>query len=392
MPTRINHQLPNGRDSVREIDPAKLIAEGCCHVPGNRIPKIAIIGAGPAGLCAARHVFAENSGCTGKLRLLTQTTNLPKESMEYLDFPYNIDGKSYLTSEEVLGYLHKYADHFNLMPHIKLNHLVKTVAPVGKRWSVLAVDQETQIEHVSLYDAVMVCSGALKDFENFRYCQYKIIDDANFEVELLERPPPIVPASHKAVEKPQVEPSVQPEQIGPADVAELNKNDETDTSLVEDTSTDSVNEQVEGKPDQEELTEIVEKIEVFESKSEKNTKFEETNEHFETSISTIQTVLATADDLNELIEKFGSNLEKVETTVSQTVESSVTRQTIEELTTINDEGVSVSTITKSSESKSSVQGEAYEVVEKSINGDQQLREGIRPLQNQLEAENSPKQR
>lgn len=42
--------------------------------------------------------------------------------MEYLDFPYNIDGKSYLTSEEVLGYLHKYADHFNLMPHIKVRH------------------------------------------------------------------------------------------------------------------------------------------------------------------------------------------------------------------------------------------------------------------------------
>uniref|UniRef100_A0A0A9Y5J2 Flavin-containing monooxygenase n=1 Tax=Lygus hesperus TaxID=30085 RepID=A0A0A9Y5J2_LYGHE len=170
-------------------DPASLISDGICYAPPrNKTPKVAVIGAGPAGLCAARYLFAEDSGFTGVVFEQKDTiggtwvytdeigkdkygqpihsplyhgliSNLPKEVMEYTDFPYDIQDKSYLTSEEVLDYLNKYTDHFNLRQHIKFNHLVKRVSPVGKTWSLTALDLATNIEHVSLYDAVMVCSG-----------------------------------------------------------------------------------------------------------------------------------------------------------------------------------------------------------------------------------------
>lgn len=151
-------------------------------------PRIAIIGAGIAGLCAARYVCAKDSGFTGVVFEKGSTvggtwvytdeiskdkygqpihsplyydlvTNLPKEVMEYLDFPNENNEKSYLTSYEVLDYLNKYAEYHKLLDHIKMNHLVKRVAPVGKTWSVSVVDLQTQVEHVSLYDAVMICSG-----------------------------------------------------------------------------------------------------------------------------------------------------------------------------------------------------------------------------------------
>lgn len=149
--------------------------------------RVAVVGAGPAGLCAARHlvtrgfraevyeqcpdiggtwVYSEEplSGGGHPFPLHSSLyhdlwTNLPKEAMRFPDFDYPDDGTSYLPSEKILQYLVDYADHFNLHSAIKIKHQVKRVAPVGKGWSVTVEDLTTKKEDVSYFDAVIVCSG-----------------------------------------------------------------------------------------------------------------------------------------------------------------------------------------------------------------------------------------
>lgn len=48
-------------------------------------------------------------------------TNLPKEIMELQGFPHKgPEDKSYVAANEMLKYLEDYADHFDLMKHIKV--------------------------------------------------------------------------------------------------------------------------------------------------------------------------------------------------------------------------------------------------------------------------------
>lgn len=48
-------------------------------------------------------------------------TNVPKELMEYADFPYPKNLKSYLTQPQVLNYMERYVEHFNLTALIKVS-------------------------------------------------------------------------------------------------------------------------------------------------------------------------------------------------------------------------------------------------------------------------------
>lgn len=132
--------------------------------------RVAVIGAGPSGLAAARHfgapgspfecqVFEQGDGLGGTWRfsehvgkdpstgrpvhssmyknlrcarttnffkpvkifdLFVCRTNLPKEVMSFPDFPFDEGLDKFLTADEVLQYLHKYADAFNLRPLIKV--------------------------------------------------------------------------------------------------------------------------------------------------------------------------------------------------------------------------------------------------------------------------------
>jgi cation diffusion facilitator CzcD-associated flavoprotein CzcO len=47
-------------------------------------------------------------------------TNLPKEFMSFPDFPFKEELDKFLSADEVLQYLHQYADAFNLRPLIKV--------------------------------------------------------------------------------------------------------------------------------------------------------------------------------------------------------------------------------------------------------------------------------
>ncbi|XP_019865641.1 senecionine N-oxygenase [Aethina tumida] len=166
--------------------------------------RVAIIGAGAAGLSAARHVSADGHECkvfemgaqlggtwvytddvgTDKYGFPVYSamykglrTNLPKEVMGFPDFAIPEQKKSYLTQAEVLDFLNLYAEHFKLNDLIKVNTMVTNVRPSeGHTWEVTSVHKPTKQETVEIFDAVMICNGhyndpivpKLKGQENFK--------------------------------------------------------------------------------------------------------------------------------------------------------------------------------------------------------------------------------
>ncbi|XP_073407740.1 uncharacterized protein [Dendrobates tinctorius] len=168
--------------------------------------RVAVIGAGSAGLCSARHILSrpltfeppvvfETTGQVGGTWVYIEDpgndvhthssmyrdlkTNLPKEIMEFPDFPFDPSLPSFIHHSEVLKYLEEYTDKFSIRPHIKFNTRVVSVSPVigghePVSWWVIAKTRGE--EEVEKFDAIMVCVGhyshpyipeieGLKDFQ-----------------------------------------------------------------------------------------------------------------------------------------------------------------------------------------------------------------------------------
>nr|XP_023025798.1 senecionine N-oxygenase-like [Leptinotarsa decemlineata] len=149
--------------------------------------RIAIIGAGAAGLTALRHsldhghscdVFEKTGSIGGTWNYTDKTgkdefglpihssmyeglsTNLPKELMQFEDFPHKKPEHSYISQTEVLNYINEYAEAFNLLQFIKFYHHVEKVIPSNdKRWNLELTDLKTRENIKNEYDAVFVCVG-----------------------------------------------------------------------------------------------------------------------------------------------------------------------------------------------------------------------------------------
>ncbi|CAK9805895.1 Senecionine N-oxygenase [Anthophora quadrimaculata] len=152
--------------------------------------KIAVIGAGSAGLAALRHstldiyknevicyertdqvggtwVYREESGVdqyglpihTSMYKSLR--TNLPKELMGFPDYPLPDAPESFIHRTEILDFLNSYCDHFKLRQYIRFLHNVELVKLVDKnhKWSIRVKDLQKNIVTVEMFDAVMVCNG-----------------------------------------------------------------------------------------------------------------------------------------------------------------------------------------------------------------------------------------
>ncbi|KAG6461785.1 hypothetical protein O3G_MSEX012857 [Manduca sexta] len=154
--------------------------------------RVCVIGAGAAGLCAARHLLVEpgvsqvdileQAGQLGGTWVYTEKigyddfglpihssmykslrTNLPKEIMGFPDFPVPESERSYLPAKDMLAFLQLYSDKHGVTKHIKFNHHVQLVipkaGPSGELWDVTFKDMTTNISETREYDYVFVCNG-----------------------------------------------------------------------------------------------------------------------------------------------------------------------------------------------------------------------------------------
>jgi len=189
-------------------------------------PRVAIIGAGAAGLAAAKvfkhsadqkynvTVFEKDNTIGGvwcytpkaKDRPMYQglRTNLPKEIMAFREFPWTISGneddsqddkkkKSFISHRQVRNYLNDYASHFELSDCIQLGTTVKqlTVLPPASeeqtnrfspQWPTIRLDVikdcKGQSTDSQTFDAVCVCNGhyslpVIPDLPGFQEGYYK---------------------------------------------------------------------------------------------------------------------------------------------------------------------------------------------------------------------------
>ncbi|CAI0413730.1 unnamed protein product [Linum tenue] len=184
------------------------------QAPSPPIPRrvnAAVIGAGPAGLVAARELRREGHSVTvfekgsqiGGTWVYTPEfesddplgidptrpvvhssmyeslrTNLPREVMGFMDYPFvagggggggvDADGRRFPGHREVLRYLEEFAREFGIGEGIvRLEREVVNVAPVedgsGRSWKVTSVNSNNKeaVEEMEeeVFDAVVVCNG-----------------------------------------------------------------------------------------------------------------------------------------------------------------------------------------------------------------------------------------
>lgn len=149
--------------------------------------KVGVIGAGPAGLCAIKHSLSfgcevmafEQCDKIGGTWVYTDEvdkdkngldvhssmyqgllTNLPKEIMGFPDFPFPTYEKSFVPSEEVLKYLHLFAETFDLLKYVSFEHHVVRVRPLlNDKWEFIVNDLAADKWKTYVFDAVLICNG-----------------------------------------------------------------------------------------------------------------------------------------------------------------------------------------------------------------------------------------
>ena len=157
-------------------------------------PRIAIVGAGAAGLVCARELMrvgmhvvvfervASGGGGVwqheaGGAMYKNLRTNLPKEIMAYIGHPYDPALPSFVGHADVASYLDAYAAEQGVHQRIQWSSEVIAATPVeqtaaaspsplqarlGKRflpWLVTVAETVTRAEYTEQFDALLVCNG-----------------------------------------------------------------------------------------------------------------------------------------------------------------------------------------------------------------------------------------
>ncbi|XP_066547936.1 flavin-containing monooxygenase 5 [Amia ocellicauda] len=146
--------------------------------------RIAIIGGGSSGLACVKccldeglePVCFESSEDIGGLWRFKETPesdrasiyhsviiNTSKEMMCFSDFPIPAHFPNYMHHSLIMDYFRMYAEHFQLLPHIRFQTRVRSVEQrpdfsQSGQWQVVTVDREGR-EESSVFDGVLVCTG-----------------------------------------------------------------------------------------------------------------------------------------------------------------------------------------------------------------------------------------
>ncbi|KAG7239095.1 hypothetical protein INR49_030027 [Caranx melampygus] len=162
------------------------------------LKRVAVVGAGAAGLCAARHILSrpntfaqpvvfeltDNIGGTWCYEERVGTynngrpvhssmyrdlrTNLPKEVMMFPDFPFEPQLNSFLPHQEVQRYLERYCHSHNIQSHIR--SVTPVVDEMTTTWEVTSCDA-SGLQKTEIFDSVFVCSGKILHSHSYRYAE-----------------------------------------------------------------------------------------------------------------------------------------------------------------------------------------------------------------------------
>lgn len=138
---------------------------------------VAIIGAGPAGLIAARYlkkegfepvVFEQGAQIggqwTGDARYSgvwpSMVTNTPRLLTAFSDLPHEPATPIYPANQTICAYLQRYAAQFDLISHVRLNTCVQEIRrdPSGSGWLVRSQSKAGETQ-TATYAQVIVASG-----------------------------------------------------------------------------------------------------------------------------------------------------------------------------------------------------------------------------------------
>jgi len=132
----------------------------------NYAGKIAIIGAGPVGISAARALkavgiaydqFEAESDLGGNWRHgVYKNAHIisSRKTTEFPDFPMPAHYPDFPSAAQMLAYLESYAEHYQLREHISFNYLVERVSAEADLWLLQFNGGESR-----LYSGVVVCNG-----------------------------------------------------------------------------------------------------------------------------------------------------------------------------------------------------------------------------------------
>lgn len=152
--------------------------------------EVCIIGAGMAGVCAARHSLAngfkttifEQTAAIGGTWVYSENigkdeygldvhssmykslrTNLPKEVMGFPDYPFPEQNSSYIPAEDVLQFIRDYAENFKVTDHIKFRHYVVRARPYDGKWEVVVKDLPNNQYLTYRFDYLIICNGHFEE-------------------------------------------------------------------------------------------------------------------------------------------------------------------------------------------------------------------------------------
>ncbi|TVQ38563.1 MAG: monooxygenase [Wenzhouxiangella sp.] len=140
--------------------------------------KVAVIGAGPSGLAATRHLLAkglepvvfEKAGDlggnwlfdadTGHASVYENTHIISSRTLsQYDDFPMPENYPDYPGHHQLLDYFRAYADHFGLRRLIRFRHEVLAAQPINDGDWELRWRDEAGEEHTACFTHLVVCNG-----------------------------------------------------------------------------------------------------------------------------------------------------------------------------------------------------------------------------------------
>jgi dimethylaniline monooxygenase (N-oxide forming) len=144
----------------------------------KKYARVAILGAGLSGLAAAKGlaeeglepvVFEQSAEIGGLWNYHEEApdgggpayrslkANTSKQLLAFSDYPFSEDVPDFPTRAELLQYLHRYAEQFNLRRWIRLNTPVEVIEPANGEWEVRSRSEGQQIRES--FEAVIVANG-----------------------------------------------------------------------------------------------------------------------------------------------------------------------------------------------------------------------------------------